>query len=97
MAPLPKKRSLVVAGAAFGLALGGMSLSGAGSALVARVSPPAPPAAAAAEIGTVAAPPASAAPAPVLSLDETRARWFDQVYGGRTFPVSEGLARHPEP
>jgi hypothetical protein len=32
-----------------------------------------------------------------LTLDERRARWYELVYGGRTFEVSEGPARHPEP
>src|SRR4051812_2277137 len=93
-----KKAILVVVGAALWLALGVATLSGAGAGGVAHFSQAAPRAVVAAELApSDAATHASSPPERVLSLDEARARWYEQVYGGRTFAGSEGLARHPEP
>src|SRR5262245_50322624 len=108
---LQKKLTVVIAAVVLSLTLGLMSASGLGSALLARlqaaggaVTEPsmAGGSSTTGDVGRAQAAVKSAEPAstdaePTIPLEEARARWFNLIYEGRTFEVSESPPRHPEP
>jgi hypothetical protein len=89
--------SLLVAAALLGgsLAAGGLERE---QALLSSLAPGNARSAAAQEIGTERAS-ADLAPQPgsEATLEAKRAEWWERVYAGRSFEVTYGPARHPEP
>jgi hypothetical protein len=109
---LQKKLTVVIAAVVLSLTLGLVSASGLGPALLARLQAPAGGAVTEpgmaggssttgdvgrAQAAVKPAEPASTDEEPTIPLEERRARWFNLIYEGRTFEVSEGPPRHPEP
>jgi hypothetical protein len=108
MVGLRGRRRMVAMGIGLSLLLGLLTVTGVSSTVWERVQAASPSGVTAATLGdagladpqlavsraAVAAP--AAAPAS-LSLEETRAQWYEQMYAGRIFLADDSPARHPEP